>query len=477
LSQHAATLQTARYSLGSSAKGFLYSSIFWLIIAMLFGMIVALKSIDPNFLTGNAVLQKYLSYGRIRPVHTNTAFFGWLSAANFGLAYYIIPQLCRVPLWSERLGRITVIGWNIMYVIGLSSILLGYQDAIEYGEMPIIPDILLILVGTGVAYNILRTVLARKERQMYVSIWYMTASVVWLALAYFMGNIPTRFVAGIEQAGFEYFFVHNVIGLWFTPFGIGVFYYLLPKLVNRPIYSHRLSLIGFWTIAATYSWNGPHHLINGPIPVWLMKAGIIPSLLLIIPVWSVLANFIGTMKGQWHQVAHKPILKFLLTGGLFYLLACIQGPFQALMGPNAVLHFTYWVVGHSHMAVFGAFSLVAFAGIYYVIPRIVHKRVWSMQLMEWHFWFSTIGLLIFGFAMWTAGVIQGFAWMDGAQFGTAWVQVLLRLHPYLIARAVGGSFMLMGQLSFVVNIIMTVRRGEEVDERDLNPPLTLVGSH
>ena len=255
----------------------------------------------------------------------------------------------------------------------------------------------------------------------------------------------------------NWFYGHNVLGLWFTTVGIGTMYYLLPKLTGKPIYSHKLSLIGFWTIGTFYVWNGPHHLVNSPIPLWLMKAGIIPSILLIIPVWTVLANVIGTMKGKWHLVQDDVRLKFLITAMIFYLMACLQGPFQALMSVSAVIKYTHWVPGHAHMAPFGAFSFIGFIMIYYAVPRMSGKDIYSKSAQNWHYYLSVLGFLVFAFSMWIAGVMQGFAWMDGISF----METVNMTRPFVAVRAVGGTLMIVAQFFFAWNIIMTLKAGKQ----------------
>lgn len=464
-------MSTAAVRPFTTAKIFMYTSIVWLLLGMIFALLVAIKSINPAFLTFNPWWETYFSYGRLRPIHTNTVLFGWLSPAYFAMWFYITPVLTKTPLYSERLGIFTAWAWNLVYAVGVILLFLGRQVAVEYSEMPLVIDIPIIIIAALMAYNLLRTIKNRKEKVMYVTLWYFLGTLVWLPGIYIVGNIPGAYVSGIAQASIAYTWVHNIIGIWFTPVGVGTIYYLLPKLSGKPLYSHKLSLIGFWTIATFYIWNGPHHLINGPIPLWLMKAGIIPSLLMIIPVWTVLANVLGTMKGAWYKMSENIELKFLLTGSVFYFLACIQGPFQALMAPNAILHFTYWTVGHAHMPLFAGFSLIAFAGYYYALPRIIGRQIYSRALMNWQYWLSVIGFLLFAFAMWLAGVLQGFGWMDGNQVGAAFVKVLESLHMYLIARAVGGTFMFLGQIAFAWNIYKTATAGDRIPSEDPMPAI------
>ncbi|MCF6092602.1 cbb3-type cytochrome c oxidase subunit I [Microaerobacter geothermalis] len=447
-----------------AVKYFYYSSFIWLLIGMLVGLIVAIKYIAPDFLVWGP-LGKFLSYGRIRPIHTNGVLFGWLSMAYVGGIFYVLPSLTRTPLSNPRLAVATGVLWNIFMVLAVVVLLLGYTTSIEYAELPLFMDVYVVILVALVIFISFRTIVNRNEKKLYVSIWYIMGSLLWLPLLYIVGNLPYRWIGGVPQANMAWFYGHNVIGLWFTTVGVGFIYFLLPKLTKNPLYSHKLSLIGFWTIATFYVWNGPHHLQNGPIPLWLMKAGVIPSVLLIIPVWTVLANVFGTMKGKWHVVADSIPLKFMIVGAIFYLITCLQGPFQSLMGPSAILKFTNWVIGHAHMPLFGAFSFVVFALMYYSLPKMTGKQIYSTSLMNWHFWLSTVGFLLFAFSMWVAGVLQGFAWAEGKQYGMQFVEVILALRPFSMIRAIGGGMMFIGQFIFVYNAIRSVRDGKPIPQQ------------
>ncbi|RKD23876.1 hypothetical protein BEP19_05460 [Ammoniphilus oxalaticus] len=445
----------------SAAKNFWYTAIGWLLISMLAGLVVAFKQVWPEFMGGS----EYLTYGRVRPIHTNGVLLAWLSMVNVGCMFYIVPKLLRTKLWSEKLGNFTCVLWNLGITAGVVILATGYSTGVEYAELPLWLDILVAVLAILVAVNVFMTIKNRKEQQLYVSIWYFVGSLIWLPGVWIVGNVPAPLVGGAIQANMNWFYGHNVLGLWFTTVGIGTMYYLLPKLTGKPIYSHKLSLIGFWTIGTFYVWNGPHHLVNSPIPFWLQKAGIIPSILLIIPVWTVLANVIGTMKGQWHQVRDNVNLKFLMTAMIFYLMACLQGPFQALMSVSAVIKYTHWVPGHAHMAPFGAFSFIGFIMIYFAVPRISGKEIYSKVAQNWHYYLSVVGFLVFAFSMWIAGVMQGFAWMDGLPF----METVNMTRPFVAVRAVGGTLMIVAQFFFAWNIFMTLKAGRhyEVDKSEL----------
>lgn len=438
-----------------------YSALVWLLLGMLVGLTLAIKYVWPDFLVVGA-LQKYLSYGRIRPIHTKCVLYGWLSTAQVAGLFYVIPKLTRSPLQHPRLAMIVGHLWNIFIGVGVITLSLGYTSAIEYAEFLWPIDIVLAVLFVSVVFICYRTIVNRKEKQLYVSLWYFMGSLLWFPFLYIIGNIPNGWIGGIPQALAAWFFGHNVVGLWFTTVGVGFLYYLLPKITKNPLYSHKLSLIGFWTIATFYVWNGPHHLQNGPIPAWVMKAGTIPSILLIIPVWTVLANVFGTMKGKWQVVSESIPLKFMITGSIFYLITCLQGPFQSLMGPSAVLKFTNWIVGHAHMPLFAAFSFISFALIYYSFPDWAGREIYSRKLMDAHFWFSIIGFLMFAFSTWTQGVLQGLGWAEGKQYGIQFVELMTALRPFAIVRTVGGILMFTGTLVFVYNIYRSAKDGKIV---------------
>ncbi|SER90765.1 cbb3-type cytochrome c oxidase subunit I [Salipaludibacillus aurantiacus] len=437
------------------SKIYLYSSLFWLALGMIYGLILSLKFLWPNFLAFGP-FQVFFQYGRIRPVHTNLVLFGWLTMANIGALFYVIPKLCRNQLSFEKIAAGTGIVWNIIVLAGTVALTMGFTTTTEYAEWPLWIDVLVILGMAAVALVCFATIATRKEKQLYVSLWYFMGSLIWLIGLYIIGNLPYKLLSGVPQFLIFWFYGHNVIGLWFTTVGVGLIYYLLPYLTRNPLYSHKLSLIGFWTIATFYVWNGPHHLQNGPIPLWLMKAGVIPSVLLIIPVWSVLANVFGTLKGKWHALSRNTPLKFLIVGAVFYLVTCLQGPFHSLQGPSSVIKFTDWVPGHAHLPLFGAFSFVAFSFMYVFLPKMLKTKLYSNKLMEWHFYLAVTGMFLFAFSTWSAGVLEGFAWIEGAQYGMQFVEMLISMRPFFAIRAVAGVAMLISSFVFIYNLAMTI---------------------
>ena len=351
----------------TTAKWFLLSSVAYFFVVGIIALTIAAKFVWPQLL-GTV---PYLSYGRLRPLHVNGMLFGWLLPADLGLAYYIVPRLCGVKLWSEKLGIATAALWNVIVLGAVYALPAGYNKGWEYAELPMPLVALVVVAWVMFGINIFATVATRKYQQMYVSLWYTMATILWTTFVYSTGNIAVLFTTGTNQANLNWMYVHNAVGLIFTPIGLAMAYYFIPKTSNTPLYSHKLSMIGFWSLAFVYVWTGAHHMLHGPISQWLQTIAIAFSVMLLIPVWTVVYNFFATMKGQWHQLRDNVPLKFLMSGVVFYLLTCFQGPMHSLRSVNAIVSKTDWIPGHAHMAVLGCFSFFAIAGCYYVIPRMV----------------------------------------------------------------------------------------------------------
>ncbi|TAK67363.1 MAG: cytochrome oxidase [Bacteroidetes bacterium] len=434
----------------TSARWFIYSSIAFFLITISVGLIMAIKFIYPEFLGGIAAL----GFGRIRPIHTNGVLFGWLLAANMGLAYYVVPRLAGTKLFSEKLGMITLFIWIAVVLAAVVTLGMGDTQAREYLELNVWLDILVTIAWVLFAINIFATIAKRKYEQMYVSLWYIMGTIFWTAILWIVGNLPVY--SGVNDANVNWWFGHNAVGLIFTPMGIAMAYYFIPKSTGNPLYSHKLSIIGFWTIAFLYIWNGAHHILFGPVPTWLQTVAILFSVSLLIPVWTVITNFYGTLRGKWTQGNY--IVKFLLAGTTFYLLTCFQGPMHSLRSVNQIISKTDWIVGHAHMAVFGAFSFFAMAGIYYALPRILKRSMFSDKIGEWHFWLSFIGFLGFAISLWIGGFVQGLQWMD---YTISFLDTVKTMFPYYFVRMISGLLMLVAQILFAINIYKTVRSAPE----------------
>jgi cbb3-type cytochrome c oxidase subunit I len=427
-------------------KAFLYSSILWFILSIIVGFIVSLKLIYPDFLGTIPCL----TYGRLRFVHTNGVVFGWLTTAFFGILMYMVPRLTNRPLYSERLGWISFWVWNIGFAIGVIFLLKGYVQGLEYAELPLIADLFVFATFILILINVFLTILNSVEKQLYVSLWYIIAALAWTPLNYFVGNVfPAYIVPGTAGAALSGLYIHNVLGLLHTPLGVGMVYFLLPLMLKKPIYSHSLSLIGFWSLAFFYPLGGSHHYLFSPIPWWAQIIAVPLSVMMIVVVLTVVYNFFATMKGSWNMVAENIPLRFLTIGIIYYMITCIQGPLQSLFSIQKVIHFSDWVVGHAHIALLGTFTFWVIAAIYYVLPRMSNRPVYSQNLAEWHFWLTLAGTLVYTSSLTAAGLVQGYLWLSG----TIFMDVVKSSKPFWAIRSFGGALVIIGQIVFVYNLI------------------------
>lgn len=445
---------------GSASRNFYYTAVIWMAIGMGFGLFAAILLVVPDLVKSMPILE-YFTFGRARPVHTNLVLFGWLSGAYFATLFYMVPRVAGTKLYSERLGNVTVVIHNLLMTSYAVALLVGQSVGREYAEQPWVNKMGTVLIFALMGYNVLMTFAHRQVKELYVTAWYHIGSVVTTPIVYIVGNqflFPTNPISGVNDAVANWFYGHNILGYWFTPIGIGAVYYLLPKMTGNPIWSHRLSMVGFWVIFFVYGPTGAHHLVNGPVPYWLQTVAIAFSVMLIIPVWAVLTNFYGTLNGRWGAVKESVPLKFLVTAMVFYFITCFQGPMQSLRSVSAITHFTNWVVGHAHLALVGTFSFVMFASMYYALPRLINREIWSAKLMEWHFWLSLIGFTAFFVSLTIGGLVQGSHWSLNSS--NLFIQSVVSQKPYHMVRAVGGAMILVGQFLFIFNIFKTAVSGK-----------------
>lgn len=461
----------------SASRYFFVSAAIWLALAITVGATVAVKFVRPDWLTQ----YPWLSFGRLRPIHVNGVLFGWLSMAYVGAMFYMVPRLLGTSLWSERLGKLTGILWNIMLVLAVVTLALGLNQGVEYAELIWPIDLIVVALFILVNINLWKTFKQRTTKHLYVSLWYMFASLLWTPLVYLIGNgmlFPVTYTGGlasiatpytgVNHAAINWFYGHNIIGLWFTTVGVGMMYYLLPKITGNPIHSHRLGMIGFWTISFVYVWTGQHHLLYGPGPDWLESVAIVFSISLLIPVFTVLYNFWRTFQGKWHVFFENAAAKFLVFGGWWYLLTCLQGPLTNAIRPiSKIVHFTNWVVGHAHLALLATFSYVCFAAIHYAWPRLTGQEL-PKKFANRHFWLTTIGVIAFLTSLMVAGLIQGTLWTfktldfdfdTGATTvtGIDFVKIIHSIMPYYWIRLVGGLLILVAQIEFLVMLLKSLK--------------------
>jgi cbb3-type cytochrome c oxidase subunit I len=454
---------------GSASRNFLFSAVFWLTFADTVGLVAAIEMISPDFLAGIP----WLVFGRLRALHTNGVLFMWLSMAQVGIFFYIVPRLCGTRLHSEILGNITVILWNFLGIGAVLTLTNGLTQGREYAEL-IWPLDVIVMTGLLLAgYNIYRTIMARTEKKLFVSLWYIMGTMVWMPMLYFVGNVmwqpvllagpqtniagfPSGSLMGITDVTWQWFYGHNVLGYWFTTSGVAAVYYLVPVITRSPLYSHLLSLIGFWSIAFFYGLVGMHHVLQSPIPGWMKTLAVVGSLGLFIPVITFLTNIWMTMRGNWGKIYESLPLKYVMAGTVFYFITCIQGPFQAIQGFNRLIHFTNWIVGHAHLALLGTFSFWAMGAIYYIIPVSLKRRIYNPALAEAQFWVLLAGFLLMMLSLQIGGLIQGAAWLNGDSV----YKVLPELKPYLTARAISGALIVISGVMQAWNIYKTVTASE-----------------
>jgi cbb3-type cytochrome c oxidase subunit I len=434
---------------------FLLSAAFWLMFAPTIGVILSIKFNYFGFLGGIS----WLTWGRLRPVHVMGVIFGGFTTAIFGLTYYMVPRLCGIRMYKESWSRAIFWLWNLGLTAGLISLALGQNLGIEAGEFPVWDDILIELVFILMTIQIIVTIVRRKEQRIYVTLWYLTAAFVWTVFNYAFGHFILPFaMPGVNNAAMHGLYIHYVVGLWITPAGLAVIYYFLPLSAKAPLYSHKLSLIGFWSLAFFYPFVGTHHYIYSPIPYWTQTIAIVASMMLIIPVWTVIQNFYGTFVGHWKRFQDSYTAKFLIMGAFFYLIGCFQGSTEALRGVQTITHFTDFVIAHSHLTVFGTFILWVTAGMYYVIPRVSGRELYSKRLAQWHYWLTLGGFSLMASVLVLQGLMQGTMLEQGADF----VNSMVAMKPYWFTRTIAGVTMDIGAILGMWNFLKTVIQGERI---------------
>ena len=435
-----------------TAKAFTLTSAFWFAAATSLGMIGAGYLIAPDFLANI----EYVHFGRVRPMHINAVLFGFVTPGLLAAAFYYIPRLLRTELFSHKLGVFSAIFWNITVASGLVGISLGYTQGREYAELPWPVDIMVVISFSLVVFNILMTVRQREERILYVSIWYTTAAVVLTSITYCLGNViwkpDTGALVGIPDAILLWFYGHNIFGLLLTPMGLGVAYYVLPIATRSPLYSHSLSLLGFWSLIIVYTHIGTHHLLQVPVPTWLKTISIVDSIAMVIPVMIVLINLWYTIKGKLGEIHADIGAKFVLTGTIYYFFVNIQGSMMALPHVQRITHFNNWVVGHAHIGVLGFAGITALGGLYFILPKITGKPLYSKFLADVQYWLVLIGVTGFAIVLTIAGLIQGNAWYNGETL----YRTLPMIQPYYILRASLGAFIMIGAYIGLYNVIRSL---------------------
>jgi cytochrome c oxidase cbb3-type subunit 1 len=422
---------------------FIALSAFWLVFGTLVGEYLGLKFVWPEL---DSI--SWLTFGRLRPVHTNVVFWGFLSQAMIGLAFYVVPRTSQRELFSYKWGWISFWLINTSVFLGVITLMAGINNGgQEYREI-IWPIFALFAFGLIlVAYNLYKTIADRHVKEIYISNWYILAACLWTIILVSIAYLPGYQKDGISQTVIQGYYMHQGVGQWFTPMVLGLTYYFLPKLLNKPIYSYSLGVLAFWTQMIFYTMIGAHHFIFSPVPWWIQTLAIVFSVGMFVPVTAGSGNFLLTMKGKWSSISRSYSLPFILIGVIFYALVSYQGTFQAFRSLNKVWHFTNYGIAHSHMSMYGFVAFIVWGGVYALIPRLTGKEPPQLTVGA-HFWLAFIGVLVYNIPLMIGGTMQGLSWIAGDAF----IESVTLMEPYWVWRAVGGTMMFISHLVFSYNV-------------------------
>ncbi len=443
-------------------------AIVWGLAAMLVGVIIAFQLVYPDL-----NILPWLSWGRLRPVHTNGAIFGFTLSMVFATFYYAIPRLLKTPMWSPMLSRVHFWLYTLTIIMAVVTLLAGYTRSKEYSELEW--PIPYIIAGWWVimGLNVFMTIRNREEQHLYAAIWFFIATIVTIPILYIVNNvaIPAGFFksysvySGSTDANIQWWYGHNAVAFVLTTPILGMMYYYLPKHTRLPIFSHRISIIHFWSLIFIYIWAGPHHLLYAPIPDWAQTLGMAFSISLIAPSWGGMLNAFLTLTQAKDKIRTDATLKFILVAMTFYGMSTFEGPMMSIRAVNTISHNTDWTIGHVHGGALGWVAGMMFVAMYYLVPRLWNTKLYSERLAEVHFWMATIGVLVYMVSMWVSGITEGLMWRavdsSGALQYPDWIEIVRVMKPYRIARALGGTLFLSGFLLMVYNLVQTIRRKGE----------------
>lgn len=440
-------------------------AVFWLLVGSFAGLISSIKLHEPDWLTQSA----WLTFGTIRTIHLNSIAYGWTPMAALGISLWMLPRLLKTQFVGGRIAVTGTVLWNIGLLAGIGGLANGINTGLEWLEIPWQIGILFAVGGAMIGFPLILTLRHRKVKHLYVSVWYMGAALFWFPVLYLVAKLPNLHF-GMEQATMNWWFGHNVLGLFYTPLSLAAIYYFLPKVIGRPIQSYNLSLIGFWSLAFFYGQVGGHHLVGGPVPEWLITLSIVQSVMMIVPVIAFSVNQHLTMRGSFAALKYSPTLRFIVLGGMMYTLSSIEGSFEALRTVSTITHFTHFTVAHAHLGLYGFVTFVMFGSIYFVMPRVMSREWPYPKLISLHFWLVVTGFAIYFVSLTIGGLLQGLAMVDASKPFMESVRVTL---PYLQARSLGGALMLSGHVVFAAHfLVMTFRLGPQRAEAALLRPFT-----
>ncbi|WP_410498378.1 cytochrome-c oxidase, cbb3-type subunit I [Chitinibacter sp. S2-10] len=453
-------------------RQFAIMTVVWGIVGMLVGVICAAQMYWPELNIG-----PYFHFGRLRPLHTNAVIFAFGGCGLFATSYYVVQRTCNVRLISDKLAAFTFWGWQLVIVLAAITLPLGYTSGKEYAELEWPIDILITVVWVAYAVVFFGTIAIRKVKHIYVANWFYGAFILAVALLHLVNSaaMPVSGMksysaySGAVDAMVQWWYGHNAVGFFLTAAFLGMMYYFIPKQAGRPVYSYRLSVVHFWALIFTYMWAGPHHLHYTALPDWTQSLGMVFSLILLAPSWGGMINGIMTLSGAWHKLRTDPILKFMVTALSFYGMSTFEGPMMAIKSVNALSHYTDWTVGHVHSGALGWVAMITIGSIYYLIPRLFgREQMWSVKLIEVHFWIATLGVVLYIASMWISGVTQGLMWRAINTDGTltyAFIDAVKASYPYYFIRFLGGLMYLSGMVLMLYNVLRTVFDGKAVDAK------------
>jgi len=446
-------------------RQFTVMTVIWGIVGMTVGVLIAAQLVWPAL---NFDLP-WLTYSRLRPLHTNAVIFAFGGSALFATSYYVVQRTCQARLFSDKLAAFTFWGWTLVILLAAISLPLGMTSGKEYAELEWPIDLLITVVWVAYAVVFFGTIMKRQVQHIYVANWFFGAFILTVAVLHIVNSMALpvsltksySFYPGAIDAMVQWWYGHNAVGFFLTAGFLGIMYYFIPKQVGRPIYSYRLSVVHFWALISTYMWAGPHHLQYTALPDWAQSIGMVFSLVLLAPSWGGMINGMMTLSGAWHKLRTDPILKFLIVSLSFYGMSTFEGPMMAIKTVNALSHYTDWTIGHVHSGALGWVALVTIGAVYFLIPKVFDReQMYSIKLIDTHFWIATIGIVLYIASMWIAGVMQGLMWRAVNADGTltySFVDSLEATYPYYTVRFIGGLLFLVGMFVMAYNVWKTIK--------------------
>jgi cytochrome c oxidase cbb3-type subunit I/II len=471
---------TVRYD-DQSPRLFFLAAVVWAVVGMLVGVLISAMLFMPAL-----NVAPYLTFGRLRPIHTNAVIFAFVGNIIFGGTYHSMQRLLKTRLFSDVLTRIHFWGWQLLIVAAALALVTGNTQGKEYAELPWVLDIVIAVLWVIFAVNFFGTIAIRREKHLYVAIWFYIATIIAVAILHIGNSIVMPYswlgsysaYAGVKDALMQWWYGHNAVAFFLTTPYLGLMYYYLPKAAERPVFSYRLSIMHFWSLVFVYIWAGPHHLHYSAIPEWASTLGMLFSLILWMPSWGGMVNGLFTLRGAWHKLREDPILKFMVVAVTYYGMATFEGPMMSIKSVNAVSHFTDWTIGHVHAGALGWNAFLSFGILYWVVPRLWKTELYSKRLATTHFWIATVGLITYQVSMWVAGITQWGMWRafeaDGRLVYPDFIETVIAIVPLYWVRLVAGILFFSGMLLCVWNLIATIRRapaGYAVEPEVSVPPL------